>query len=223
MNRIAQKIKDARLKAGMSEKQLAKKCGLSVSYIMQIETGKKIINEKMADKILAVLGEEIALVEFSDDKEEQQRPVRASKPVQSSNFTVEPNEQWSSALEGVIKKYPVYAIRTGQTAGQKEMVIRGKKVEGHHPDKLMFVKVSSDETSGLRIKNGDIVMVLKTKEIQNNGIYLLKKGKQQIIRKLRKEKNQLHLSKDHSGPVSEIVSMNEIQLIGKCIKVEFDI
>ena len=50
MNRVAQKIKDARLKSGMSEKQLAKKCGLSVSYILQIETGKKIINEKMADK-----------------------------------------------------------------------------------------------------------------------------------------------------------------------------
>lgn len=221
MNRIAQKIKDARLKSGMSEKQLAKKCGLSVSYILQIETGKKIINEKMADKILAVLGEEIALVEVSDVKEE--KPIKASRPVQQAAYTVEPTEQWASALEGVIKKYPIYAARTGQVVGKKELTIQSKKVEGHHPDKLMFVKVSSDETSALRIKNGDVVMVLKTKEIQNNGIYLIKKGNQQIIRKIRKEKNQLHLSKDHSGSVSEIVSIGEVQLIGRCIKVEFSL
>jgi transcriptional regulator with XRE-family HTH domain len=223
MNRVAQKIKDARRKAGMTEKQLAKKCGLGVSYILQVESGKKIINEKTADRILAVLGEEIALVDVGDSRQEEEVQPARRKSAASATYTVEPNEQWASALEGVIKKYPIHAMRTGQTLGKKEMVIQGKKVEGHHPDKLIFVRVDSDETTGLRIKKGDTVMVMKTKEIQNNGIYLLKKGKQQIIRKVRRDKNQLYLAKDHSGSVSEIVAMNEMELVGKCIRVEFEL
>ncbi len=41
MNRLAEKIKKARLNAKLTEKELAKKCGLSVNYIIQIESGKK--------------------------------------------------------------------------------------------------------------------------------------------------------------------------------------
>lgn len=220
MNRVAQKIKDARLKSGMSEKQLAKKCGVSVSYILQIETGKKIINEKMADKILAVLGEEIALVEVSDVKEE--KPVRAAK-TPSSNYTVEPNDQWLNALEGVIKNFPIVDNRTKKTVGKKELPIIGKKVEGHHPDKIMFVRAAGNDMEAMRIENGDVVMVLKTKEIQNNALYLLEMNNQMLIRKIRRENDKLRLSRDHAERYSELVPIKSVQLLGRCIRVEISL
>mgnify|MGYP000890506813 FL=1 len=34
MNRLAKKINEARIAAGLTEKELAMKCGLSVSYII---------------------------------------------------------------------------------------------------------------------------------------------------------------------------------------------
>jgi transcriptional regulator with XRE-family HTH domain len=223
MNRIAEKIQTARRKAGLSEKQLAKKCGLAASYIMQVETGKKIINEATADRILAALGEEIALVDVSDMREEPQQAVRTKRPVQSPSFTVEPNEQWANALEGVIKKYPIFENKTNKAVGMKELPIIGKKVEGHHPDKLLFVKASNNEVEALRIKSGDVVMVLKTKEIQNNNIYLLEVGKERIIRKARKENNKVRLFRNHIDAGSELLPMADIKLIGKCIKVEISL
>ena len=223
MNRIAEKIQTARRKAGLSEKQLAKKCGLAASYIMQVETGKKIINEATADRILGALGEEIVLVEASDLREEQQQPVRAKKPLQSASFTVEPNEQWANALEGVIKKYPIFESKTNKAVGMKELPIIGKKVEGHHPDKLLFVKASNNEVEALRIKNGDVVAVLKTKEIENNHIYLLEIGNQRMIRKVRKENNKVRLFKNHIDAGSELVSTADIKVIGKCMKVEISL
>jgi transcriptional regulator with XRE-family HTH domain len=222
MNRIAEKIQKARRKAGLSEKQLAKKCGLAASYIMQVETGKKIINEATADKILGVLGEEIAMFDVTDMKEEE-KPVRVSKPVQAARYTVEPNEQWANALAGVIEKFPIYECRNNQVVGYKELPILGKKVEGFHPDKLLFVKASNNEAEALRIKNGDMVMVLKTKEIQNNSIYLIEVGNQRIIRKLRRESSKVRLFRNHIDAASELVSLAEIKLIGRCIRVEFSL
>jgi len=218
MNRVAQKIKDARLKSGMSEKQLAKKCGLSVSYILQIETGKKIINEKMADKILAVLGEEIALVEFSEAKEE--KPARVKKTQAAASFAVEPNEQWMNALEGVIKKFPIVDNRTKKTVGKKELPIIGKKVEGYHADKIMFVRASGNDMEAMRIESGDVVMVLKTREIQNNALYLLEMNNQRLIRKIRRENDKLRLSRDQAERYSELVPIKSVNLIGRCIRVE---
>ncbi len=225
MNRIAEKIQQARRKAGLSEKQLAKKCGLAASYIMQVETGKKIINEATADKILGVLGEEIVFINVTGKKEEEepQRPARVSRPVKPAGFTVEPNEQWANALAGVIEKFPIHECRNNKVVGYKELPILGKKVEGYHPEKILFVKASNQEAEALRIKKGDIVMVLKTKEIQNNNIYLIEIDKQRVIRKIRKENNQARLFKNQIDTSSELVAMAEIKVIGRCIKVEFSL
>ena len=76
MNRLAVKIKEARIKAGLTEKQLAKKCGLSVSYIIQIESGKKIVNESVADKILKSLG---TTEEFVKEERVVEKPKKARK------------------------------------------------------------------------------------------------------------------------------------------------
>ncbi len=104
MNRIAEKIRDARIKAGLTEKQLAKKCGLSVGYIIQIESGRKIVKEQLADKILKSLGEKVSMQEPTEEFEPQvvaKKPKAQSVPVATS--MVEPNAQWADALSGVIK------------------------------------------------------------------------------------------------------------------------
>lgn len=223
MNRLATKIKEARLKAGLTEMQLAKKCGLSASYIIQVESGKKIINEQSADKILKALGEKAELLTATSVKEEPPaKPKVAAKPVQPASYNVQPTEQWASALAGVLKKFPVYDCNTNKVVSYKELPIIGKKIEGHNPDKIMFVKASNNDMETLRIMMGDVITVSITKEIQNNNIYIFEMGNKKLIRKLRKESNnKVALLRGIKGEEPVVMDLKKIKLIGKCIKVEF--
>ena len=158
MNPIALKIKDARIKANMSEKDLAKKCGVAPSYIIQIESGKKIINEVTAEKILAVFGQKVGF-DFGD-QEEEEKPVEKKpekkKEVAPVYYDVEPNDQWAGALANIIKKYPIEEVTTKKVIGSKELPIIAKKVEGFPWEKLMFVQAMNDDLKAVRIRKGEI-------------------------------------------------------------------
>lgn len=225
MNRLAEKIRDARLKAKMTEKQLAKKCGLSPGYITQIESGKKIINESAAEKILKVLGhkpeilEDVAMVEEVKVKESRKIVTKS----QGARYNVEPNHQWASALEGVIKKYEVVDLTSGKVVAFKELPILSKKIEGHHPEKIKFYRVSNDILEDLRILSNDVVMTLDTKDIQNDSIYILEYEGRKIIRKIRKENGMVIMTRDRKGNNPENIDMKKVKILGKCIKVEFSI
>ena len=43
MSRVGEKIKEARLKSGMTQKVLAKKLGVAEKFINEVETGRRII------------------------------------------------------------------------------------------------------------------------------------------------------------------------------------
>jgi transcriptional regulator with XRE-family HTH domain len=224
MNRIALKIKEARKKSGLTEKQLAKKCGFSVGYIIQIESGKKIINEKAADKILKALGEQPEMLEDTSARQEVEKSKKVTKSAeQKTNYSVQPNAQWASALAGVLQKYPVVDCYTNKVVAHKELPIINNKVEGHKPDRLMFVRASNNEMEALRIEMGDVVMVMQTHEIQNNSLYLLEVGGKRIIRRLRKENNKLRLSKGTMEEAPHLIDLKTATIIGKCIKIEFEV
>ncbi len=224
MNRVAIKIREARLKAGLTEKQLAKKVGMSAGYILQIESGKKIVNETAAEKILKALGQKLENQSETSMKEErqvaQQKPVKKEKP---QAFHVKPNEQWQSALAGVLHTYPVFDCQTNKVVGQREMPIKNNKVAGHHIDRLLFVQASNNDMKALRIERGDVLTVLMAKEIQNNGIYVIEVNNQKIIRRLRKENNKVVLSRGVPGEPTEQVDKHKLKLIGKCLKVDFSL
>lgn len=48
---VGQKIKDKRLKLGITQEQLAEKCDISVSYIAHIERGTKSLSLETAVKV----------------------------------------------------------------------------------------------------------------------------------------------------------------------------
>lgn len=222
MNRLAAKIKETREKTGLTEKQLAKKCGLSANYIIQIESGKKIINESIADKILKALGVKEELVKEEKPKEEPKK-AKAIPQVQEE-IIVEANQSWSSALAGVIKKYPIYELHTNKIVDYKQLPIIGKKVEGHKPDKLMFIKCSDDEMDYFRIKKGDVVTLLKTTDIQNYGLYMLDiKGKKMIRQAIKEAGSNVKLQKSSNDADLIKVKMGDTKVIGMVIKNEFTI
>jgi len=224
MNRMAIKIKEARLKAKMSEKELAQACGQNINYILQIESGKKVINEKIAEDILKILGEKMDF--FQDVPETQAEPVLA-KPIAKSalhktaDLGITPNDAWSGALSGVIKNFPVIEEVRGNVVTSKELSIIGKKIEGVHHEKIGFVKVTDSDMPKLRIARGDILTIHLMEEIQSQGIYYFEFGQKKMIRQLIKsQNNKVLFSRGSSEPETE-VDVKNIKVIGKVIKVEF--
>ena len=55
MSRVGEKIKEARLKSGMTQKALAKKLGVAEKYINEVEMGRKVASESFIDKAAKVL------------------------------------------------------------------------------------------------------------------------------------------------------------------------
>lgn len=55
-NILAQNMKSARRKAGLSQTQLAEKAGTATNYISQIECGKRFPSPQMLEQIATALG-----------------------------------------------------------------------------------------------------------------------------------------------------------------------
>ena len=55
MSRVGEKIKEARLKSGMTQKALAKKLGVAEKYINEVEMGRKVVQESFIDRAAKIL------------------------------------------------------------------------------------------------------------------------------------------------------------------------
>lgn len=230
MNPIAKKIQEARLNAKLSEKELAKKCGVAPSYIIQIESGKKIINEATAEKILSVFGEKVGF-DFADviERERIQEEVIASQirsklpkaQATTEFYQVNPTDQWAGALANIIKKFPIHDVATSKVLGEKELPVLSKKVEGIPADKVLFVSASDDQLNHMRIYKADVLMIHQLKEISGKGIYLIEyQGKKQLALLNRETGNTIGLSIDKTGE-KKVLQNNAVKIIGKAVRVEF--
>ena len=56
MSRVGENIKNTRNSVGMSQKQLAKKLGVAESFINEVETGRKVANQSLIDRVVKSFG-----------------------------------------------------------------------------------------------------------------------------------------------------------------------
>ena len=56
MSRLGDLIRTERLRSKMTPKQVARKCGVSESYLLAVEAGTKIIADDQARRILKTIG-----------------------------------------------------------------------------------------------------------------------------------------------------------------------
>lgn len=221
MNKTAEKIQIARLKKNMTTKQLAKKCGLTAGYIEQVESGKKIISESIAEKIFKVLEVKATSVslEAMARREEVVKQAPKPKPVQKvKHHSVDHAPSWSGALDNIIRKYPIYNAYTKKEVGQKTIPTVDTKVDGYHCDKLSFLEVFDNTMSTYNILEGDVLMMFLTKDITNEKIYYFEYENRPYIRKLRKEQNKKISMYSDNQPLT--VDSEKIKLIGKIVKLE---
>lgn len=228
MSRIGEKISEERLKLGLSQKQLGKKCGVSESFIVEIETGKKIINEKMLSQLSKILGKSLEdnMIEETRTEEPVVNNPPPSKPMDITmkvRQDIQPVGQWEEALSGIIKNVPILDAHLKETKKVRCFPIIEKKVEGYHPDKLVYMEVSDNQLEAFRILKGDLVLIYLNQEIMNHSLTLLDHGGRVLMGKIKKipgNKVEL-LSGKEMNP--QVFDLKEIKILGRAIRLEVNL
>ena len=225
MSRIGDKIKEARLKANIPQKALAKKLGVSEKYINEVEMGRKVAQESFinkASKLLNVDLNDVNMLAADEDLMEEKRIERESKPnIKKDNKS---NEVWENAFSSVLKNVPIYDYELRNVKGHKELPIHSNKVEGYPQDKVIYLEISDDEMSGFRMLKGDLVFGHLVTELNQNGFYLVNYNGKTKIREIRRLDNSKVLLMSNRGSVmTETVEVRNMKVIAKLDRVEINL
>ena len=144
MTRLGETIKAARLKAKMTPKALARKCGVSESFVNEVEQGRRILSDDQAQRMLKVLGvsnpvstelEVASEPEFTPPPRPRPyvMPVREpSQPAptrEEQEATQKATDAWLDALGGVVKRVPIMGA-DGVVIDHRLLPVIGGRIEG---------------------------------------------------------------------------------------------
>lgn len=228
MSRVAEKVKALRTEAGMSQKALAKKLGVAESFINEVETGRKIINESMISRLSKIFNKDINDVSMSVEVESMEEVFErtpsvptAKRAVSAPTKGVEINDTWSGAFASVLKSVPVYDYNLNSVINTKLMPIQNNKVEGFPQDKVLYLEIMDEEMIGFRMAKGDLAFAHYTNEIVNNSICLLEYNGGRAIRQVKKlDSSKLLLVSNKGSLRTETVGIKDIKVIAKLERVE---
>lgn len=219
MSRIGTEIARLRKEAGMTQKQLAKKVGVTEHFIEEVEIGKRVMNSDLISRVSKALRQEAGKLELFDEDEIRQRP----EPDKAIKKVIEKpvREIWADALAGVIMAVPVYDGKMDKALEIRHLPIIANKVEGFPKDKVFYLTAEDNDMSGFRIMKGDMVLAYNTHELDKDAVYFIEHNGRRLIRQVRRLDQEKLLLVGNSGSLStETVSKKEIQILARLIRVE---
>ena len=234
MSRLGDTIKAARLKAGMTPKALGKKCGVAESFINDVESGRKIVSDDQAQRILKVLGVKNPI---STELEVAAEPAVALRPKPrpyvlpveqpENKATREEREEtqtstdaWLDALGGVVKRVPIVGA-DGVVIDHRLQPVIGGKIEGGHPDKVLYYRQEDDSLRGFRIYAGDLLLTVPATMPIDDAIMLLQVDGQRIARKVKKQDGgRLLLQSYNYEYEGKVVDLKTVLILGRCVRLE---
>lgn len=223
MSRVGEKIKEARLKSGMSQKLLAKKLGVAEKFINEIEMGRRVAQESLIDKASKILNanfNDVSMV-VTDEALIEERKAMSDVKNKSSKGNIEKNEVWTNAFSSVLKNVPILDYSLKNNKGFKELPIHSNKVEGYSQDKVLYLEIQDYEMSGFRMLKGDLAFATLVKEVSNNGIFLVEYKGRRAIRQIKNLGNSKVLLVSNAGNLlTETMNLNEISVLAKLDRIE---
>jgi transcriptional regulator with XRE-family HTH domain len=236
MSRIGLEINKLRLQKGMSPKQLAKKLGVSEGFVLDIESGKKIINDEMIGRVSKALDFELGPIGLfaSDDKFAPTLKEADSRSTLSGTASRIPantvpkaapqqpvQEVWDDAFGNILKTVPIYDYRMDKILDKKLLPIEKNKVEGFQKEKVLYLNIEDSDMSGFRIFKGDRAFSVLTNEINNDGIYLVEYNEVRAVRQVKRlQTDKLLLIYNKGNLITETISTKNIKVLARLIKLE---
>ncbi|MPL93398.1 hypothetical protein SDC9_39525 [bioreactor metagenome] len=224
MSRVGEKIKEARLKSGMSQKVLAKKLGVAEKFINEVEIGRRVAQESFIEKASKILNSDfndISMVVTDEALLEERKSIKETSNRGVSREKIEKDEVWASAFSSVLKNIPIFDYSLKNSKGFKELPIHSNKVEGYSQDKVLYLEVQDDEMSGFRMLKGDLAFSYLVKEISSNGIFLVEYKGKRAIRQVKSLGNSKILLVSNSGSLlTETMNISEVSVLAKLERLE---
>ncbi|NLB91110.1 MAG: helix-turn-helix transcriptional regulator [Clostridiales bacterium] len=225
MSRLGDLIHTQRTQQKMTLKQVAKKTGVSEKFLQEVESGKKIIADDQAKRILKAIGvtnhveshfslEDVATT--VDLKTISSTPPASKNPSQQ---TID-GSLWLDALSSMVKKVPVVNHQLKEVDSRFLPLIQGK-VEGGPPDKVFYYLMPDTSMLGYRIGQNDLLLFLPAQLPIDNAIMLLRlQGQLQVCQVKTVDASNCLLLTSFYQPQSTLVSLSDIQFLGRCVRVE---
>ena len=229
MSRLGDTIRSARLKAKLTEKALGKKCGLAESYIRDVESGRKIVSDDQAQRILKVLGVANPVsteLEVAAEPEVKLRPkprayvLDAKEQAENARKAAEESsDAWLDALNGVVKRVPVMSP-DGLVIDHVLTPIVNGRIEGGAPDKVLYYRVPDDNLRGFRVHAGDLLLVVPTARAEDGALMLVEYKGERMVRKLLKlDGGRIQMQAfDHEFSAT-VGAAAEVRVLGRCVSL----
>ena len=220
---------------------MAKKCGVSESYLMAVEAGTRIIADDQARRILKAIGlkqqneaeftlDDIAatvdLVQVQPKMAEALKKKPEKKEAELAASTVEESvagSVWLDALQSVLKRVPVMNA-VMKPVSYKLVPVENGRIEGANPDKVFFYLAPDDSMRGFRIHRGDIVLTVPANSPVYGAIMLLNYNEHRYLRKIKVLDDRTvmlqHYDREYEA---ETVPINEIGFLSRCVQVTFEL
>ena len=244
MSRLGDLIRTERIRQKLTPKQVAKKCGVSESYIMAVEAGTRIINDEQARRILRTIGlKQQTEADFTLDDiaatvdlaqaapslaQAVQKPKKKEAELVASTREEEKEEGvsgsvWLDALSSVLKRVPVMNAVMKPVSYQLVPVENGR-IEGANPEKVFFYLAPDDSMRGFRIHRGDIVLTVPAQSPVDGAIMLLNHNEHRYLRKIKilNDRQVLLQSYDREYE-AETAEISDVGFLSRCVRVTFDL
>lgn len=242
MSRLGDLIRLERTRQGLTHKQVARKCGVSDKYLMEVEAGTRIIADDQARRILKTMGmQEHTEADFTLDDIAATVDLQSAVPkvVQSveTRKNARPEKQeavaetdpgvqgsiWLDALSGVLKHVPIYNA-VMKEVGHRLLPITGGKIEGASPDRVFYFMAPDNQLRGFRVQCGDLLLVVPAQAAVDGAIMLLQTPQGRVLRKVKRLNDyQAMLQRYEDSCESEIKNYNELTFVGRCVRLEADL
>ena len=239
MSRLGDLIRTERVRAKMTPKQVAKKCGVAESFIVAVEAGTRIIADDQARRILKTIGlkehneadftldDIAATVDLASVQPQMAKAVAQPKPkeVEKVAFTEEKDEGvvgsvWLDALTSVLKHVPVMNA-VMKPVDHKLLPIQGGKIEGANPDKVFYFLAPDDSMRGFHIHAGDHALVVPSQSPVDGAVMLVEYNNHRYLRKVKKLDTYQVLLQSYDREYDAVTAkLGDVNFIGRVVKLE---
>lgn len=245
MSRLGDLIKLERGRRNLSAKQVARKCGVSESYLLAVEAGTKIIADDQARRILKSMGMQqqteadfslddiAATVDLQSASEEmqraqatRQREIKArpeAEKVASTEAGGVSGSIWLDALSSVLRRVPVYNAVMKET-GHRLLPVENGKIENASPEKVFYFMAPDNDMRGFRVTKGDLVLVVPAAAPVDGAMMLIQTPLGRVLRMVKKLDNfKVLLQRYDAACESEVCAMDEVHVVGRCVRLEAEL
>ena len=237
MSRLGDLLMLERTRQKLTRKQVARMCGISESYLKDVEEGRRIIQDDQARRILNKLGiSQRNEAEFSLDEiaatvdlgtlapqKPAPQPEKKPEPRPEPARPVSAEEQsgiWLDALSSVLRPVPV--MNAGWIQVSRKMVpIQDGKIEGAKPERVVYFLAPDDSMRAMRIEKGDLVLIVPQKQPEDGAIMLVEYGAHRCLRRVKLLGNSNILLQSGDRELgAESVHISDIKIVGRAVRVE---